>query len=290
MNAMFVGARSMYNFNGDFYQEPIEIINAEYDWNVHSTGFFRDPRTFKEATEMRRRFMLEDEPKEMLAPGGLFRTACDLLYGAKAGPIMADYYLTYETIQDTPEVQVRGNGGSSTYLPMTWNRAYAPPQHWRHLALDSKTWDKEISNEAYASGVENLKISREELHRRLAHRWSVAAEMNRKGAAFVDRALAAEPLPESVDDLHFLQTSFRVGQPLIDSLAEFHSALQQHFSGRDGAQGRAALESARAKAKRAQELAAQAFPQPLDPIGAEVGSLRKSTQRLVQAIELWLGQ
>ncbi|HEY1241421.1 MAG TPA: glycoside hydrolase family 20 zincin-like fold domain-containing protein [Bryobacteraceae bacterium] len=290
MNAMFTGARTIYNFNGDFYQEPMEIVNAEYDWNVHSSGFFRDPRTFKEATDMRRRFMLEDEPKEMLAPEGLFRTACDLLYGAKAGPIMADYYLRYENIPDAPEAQARGNGGSSTYLPMTWNRAYTPPQHWRHLALDSKTWGKEISNEAYAAGVQNLKISREELHRRLAHRWSVVAEMNRKGAVLVDRALAAGPLPESVEDLRFLQTSFRVDQPLIASLAEFHSALRQHFAGQDGAQERAALESALARAKQARQLAAQAFPQPIDPIGAEVGSLRKSAQRLVQAIELWLGQ
>lgn len=289
MNAMFEGARSLYNFSGDPYSEPMELINAEYDWNVHSAGFYRIPRTFAEATEMRRRFMVDDEPKELLAPDGLFHSACDLLYGPKAGPIMAEYYLANTSILDAPEAQVRGNGGSGTYLPMTWNRAYAMPQHWRHLALDSKTWAREITNETYAAGVAKLNISREELHRRLAHRWSIGAEMNRKGAAFVARALDSGPLPESVDDLRFLQTSFRACQPLLEALEQFHTALRLHFAERDGPEEAGALKVALAKAKEARQLAAGAFPHPIDPVGAEVGSLRKTTVRLVQSIEAWIG-
>jgi hypothetical protein len=288
MNAMFQGARSMYNFSGDFYDEPMELINAEYSWNVRSTGFYRVPRTFNEATAMRRRFMLEDEPKELLAPDGLFRAACNLLYGAKAGPIMADYYLAYTRIPDAPEGRTAGNGGSSTYLPMTWNRAYAVPTHWRHLALDSKTWGREISNEAYARGVEALHINRAELHRRLAHRWAVVAEMNRKGAAYIDRALASGPLPEAEDDLRFLRTSFLVYQPLTEALEQFHSALRLHFSGQAGAGERTALRSALAKASQARQLADHEFPHPIDPVGGEVGSLRVQVGRLVNVIEGWL--
>jgi hypothetical protein len=279
----------MYNFSGDPYSEPMELINAEYDWNVHSTGFYRIPQTFADATEMRRRFMVEDEPKELLASDGLFHTACDLLYGPKAGPIMAEYYLANTSILDAPEAQLRGNGGSGTYLPMSWNRAYAMPQHWRHLALDSKTWGKEITNETYAAGVARLKISREELHRRLAHRWSIGAEMNKKGAALIARALDSGPLPESVDDLRFLQTSFRVCQPLAEALEQFHFALCLRFAGSNGPNQAGALKIALAKAKEAQQLAAEAFPHPIDPVGAEVGSLRKTTVRLVQSIEAWIG-
>jgi hypothetical protein len=201
---------------------------------------------------------------------------------------MAEYYLTYMDIADGPEIEGRGNGGSSSYLPMTWNRAYAAPTHWRHLALDAKTWGKEISNEAYAQGVERLKITREELHRRLARRWGIAAEMNRKGATFVQRALAAEPRPESVDDLRFLQTSFRVYQPLMESLEQFHSALRQHFGGKADAQSRAALHKALAKAKEAQRLADESFPKPVDPLGGEVGALRTSARRLVESVEMWM--
>ena len=285
MNILFRGARSMYNFNGDFYQEPIELVNAEYTWNMRSTGFYRDPRTFEEATEMRRRYMLNDEPKELLE---LFRAACDMLYGPKAGPVMAEYYLTYIDIPDAPLVEGRGNGSSSSYLPMTWNRAYAAPMHWRRLALDAKTWGKEISNEAYARSFENLKIDREELHRRLARRWGIAAAMNRKGAGFVERALTGDPRPDSVEDLRFLQTSFRVCQPLIESLEQFHSALRQHFAGKADPASRKALASALSRAKEAQELAAQAFPKPIDPIGGEVGALRKSANRLVESIQMWM--
>jgi hypothetical protein len=285
MNAMFRGARSMYNFNGDFYQEPIELVNAEYTWNVRSTGFYRDPMTFDQATQMRRRYMLNDEPKEVL---DLFRSSCDRLYGPKAGPIMAEYYAAYMDIPDGPVVEGRGNGGASSYLPMTWNRAYAAPTHWRHLALDAKTWGKDISNEAYTQGIERLKITREELHRRLARRWGIAAEMNRKGAGFVERALAAEPRSESIQDLRFLQTSFKVYQPMMESLAQYHLALHQQFAGKADAQSRAALETALVKAKEAQRLADEAFPKPVDALGGEVGALRTSAGRLVEAVQMWM--
>ena len=51
MNALFAGARSMYNASGDFYQEPMELINAEYSWNIRSTGFFKIPVTPTERRE-----------------------------------------------------------------------------------------------------------------------------------------------------------------------------------------------------------------------------------------------
>jgi len=102
-------------------------------------------------------------------------------------------------------------------------------------------------------------------------------------------ALAAEPRAESIEDLRFLQTSFRVYQPLTESLEQFHSALQQHFAGKGGGQAANSLESALTKAKEAQQLAAREFPRPLDPIGGEVGALRKSADRLVTSINMWIG-
>jgi hypothetical protein len=294
LNAMFRGARTIYNFTGDFYTEPMEIINAEYDWNVHSSGFFRDPTSNTEAVETWRRFMSdEDEPRELLAPGGLFHTACDLLYGPKAGPIMAEYYRTFVPIPDVGQNASEPKGRSfadRTYLPMTFNRAYATPSHWRHLALDSKTWGKEISNEAYARGMETLKIDRQELHRRLAHRWGLVAGMNRKGAKLIDQALASDPLLAAVEDLRFLQTSFQVYQPMLEALEQFHGALRLHFAGKAGAQWQSGLGAALAKAKQAQQLSDQSFPQPIDPIGAEVGSLRKHARRLVESIEMWMAK
>jgi hypothetical protein len=132
----------------------------------------------------------------------------------------------------------------------------------------------------------NLKIDRRELHRRLARRWEVVAGLNRKGAALIEQALAEEPAPESIEDLRFLQTSFRVYQPLIEALEQLHVALNLRFAGhrrwRDG------LMTALANARRAQQLADENFPHPIDPTGAEVGSLRKNARRLAESIDFWV--
>ncbi len=98
---------------------------------------------------------------------------------------MADYYRESAWI---PDVEIKAPKSSrgyymNSYLPSTWNRAYLTPTHWRHLALDSKTWGPEIDNERYLAAFRPLKIDRQELHRRLARRWSIVAELNAKGAA-----------------------------------------------------------------------------------------------------------
>ena len=170
--------------------------------------------------------------------------------------------------------------------PETWNRAYAAPTHWRHLSADSKTWSREITNAAYARAAAGLKIERRELHRRLARRWRIVAGLNARGEQFVKKALAFNPLPKSLDDLHFLQTSFRVYQPFTEALAEFHGGLEQYFStAKDNARIKRDFEQALEKARQAQALAARAFPLPVDSMGGEVGLIRTYSTRLVEAIE-----
>jgi hypothetical protein len=294
LNAMFRGARSLYNASGDFYEEPMEILNAAYSWNTRSGGCFRHPLRNTEALDLWRRYIYqENQPKELFGHGGLFETACELLYGLTAGPIMQKYYNESAWL---PDREAAGSPDGRydyarvhSYLPMTWNRAYAVPSHWRHLALDSKTWGIEISNDAYAAAVTALKIDRSELHRRLARRWQIVSELNTKGARYIEQALGSKPLPRSVEDLRFLQTSFRVYQPLTEALAQFHKGLEIYFSPRkDTAAMRRDFQAALGKAKQATQLAAEAFPQPVDPVGGEVGAIRIYSGRLVDSIEKML--
>jgi hypothetical protein len=283
MNAMFQGARAMYNASGDFFQEPMELIDAEYSWNMRSTGFFRDPLTYKEAESERLRYIRPGEPRQMFGAGGIYEAACNLLYGPAAGPIMAAYYKESAWVPDTPG-KPDPERWEESYLPMTWDRAYAVPSHWRHLALDAKTWPAKITNEAYLREMARLKIGRKEL-RRLARRWVVVAQLNAKGAADIAKALAAGPLPEAVEDLRFLQTCFQVYQPFTQALADYHHGLEEYFSEpTNTASAEHWLEAALPKADRAQRLAADAFPSPLDPVGGEVGSARRYSAELVKAI------
>ena len=121
MNAMFLGAKSMYNATGDFYQEPMEIINAEYSWNSRSTGYYRVPSRYRKPRICA--FDLSTtrvEPPEIFGRGGIYEKACELLYGPKAGPIMASYYRASawtpdrERAQPEPKTSQRRHGD---YLP-----------------------------------------------------------------------------------------------------------------------------------------------------------------------------
>ena len=285
MNALFRGARTIYNGTGDFYREPMEIVAAEYAWNTRSTGFFTDPLSNAEAIEVWRRYIFgAHQPDAVFGPGRLYDRVCDLLYGPRAGPIMAAYY---QESAELPDVALTGADRAlgAGYLPMGWNRVYALPSHWRHLALDSKTWAAVIGNERYAAVLERMKIGRAELHRRLARRWRLGAELNRKGAEHVRRALAAGPLPEAVEDLRFLETSFRVCGPLIDALAEYHAGLEAYFANpRDAGRARPRFDAALRLGQEAQRAAAEAYPHPVDPTGGDVGAIRRYTGLLVQAI------
>jgi hypothetical protein len=289
LDAEFFGAKSIFNFNGNFFQEPMAVINAEYAWNTCSTGLPHRLTQYEEVVALWHRYILEaDQPPEVFGPGGIYEATCKLLYGAEAAPLMASYY------RETAWASDYGSDFESqkaTYLPMTFNRAYATPEHWKDLALDSKTWGLTISNETYARDVASLQIDLKELHRRLAHRWSVLAELNARGARDVGEALRSHPRPGCVKDLEFLMTIFQVDQPLMDALVDFHKGMEQYFVSPPGVKEAGGyFHQALAAAKQAQERAERAFPQPIDPTGGEVGIIRTDSARLVQAIEAMLGR
>ncbi len=292
LNAMFQGATGIYNFCGDFYQEPMEVINAEYSWNTRSTGFYRNPARYDEAVGLWRTLMSEEgEPPELFGPGGIYETACKLLYGPQAAPIMAAYYRESASVPDAPEVSRRLQNTPaslrSSYLPMVWDRAYAIPKHWRDLALDAQTWTPEISNERYLKEMAALRLSPQEVHHRLVRRWTVLGELNAHGAQDVDEALRSDPRPSCTEDLEFLKASFAVDQLLMLSLADFHRGMEKYLaSPKDEAASD--LRKALVEAKQAHALAMQAFGPPVDPVGGETGALQNYSGRLVEAIRRML--
>ncbi|MCZ2080262.1 MAG: glycoside hydrolase family 20 zincin-like fold domain-containing protein [Bryobacterales bacterium] len=280
MNALFLGARGIYNSSGDAYQEPMELINAEYSWNANSRGSAKVPRTYDEARAFLRDFAFDaDKPPEVFGPGGIYQSAVEHLYGAKAAIPMMNYYRESADLPERPSPP-SATGRPMTYLPLTWDRMFAASSHWRQLIQDSKTWRGQVDDESFAAAVERAKLTQAELHRRLARRWRIASELNRKGLTHLQQALKSAPLQESVDDLVFLRTLRDVYQPLMDSLALYHRALHNRASGKLAGLQNEAL----ALAVRAKEMAAEAFPEPIDPVGGEVGTLRKLSAGLVDAI------
>jgi hypothetical protein len=284
MNMLFRGAKTIYNGTGDLYREPMQIIAAEYSWNVRSTGFFSDPIENAGAIAIWRRYVFaENEPVALFGTGKLYDQACNLLYGPHAGPLVAAFYRISADLPDR-FLDDANRAVASGYVPMRWNRLYALPSHWRDLALDSKTWGAQITNERYLQVMERMHLERSELHRRLMRRWRIGSELNRKATEQLTKALAANPRPESVDDLKFFASILRVYQPLMDALSEYHAGLELHFGQQDRRRATDLIKSALAKAEEARTSAAKAFPDVTDPVGGDVGAVRRYSDELVKAI------
>jgi hypothetical protein len=275
MNALFLGARGIYNATGDFYQEPMELIAAEFSWNARAPGF-RIPVNYTEAQSLLRSYAyMPDEPRELFASGGLYERVCEHLYGPKAGPLMARYYrLSAELPENGASLPKEGR--PMTNVPLTWDRVYAAPSHWRHLIQDSHTWGEQIVDETFAAAVERMKLGRPELHKRLARRWRIASDLNRRGAALIGEALSANPLATAREDLEFLKRLLTVYQPVCEALAEYHLVLEGAGSGQ--------ITKAYELADRARQMALREFPEPIDPVGGEVGALRSLSTKLVSEI------
>ena len=291
LNALFRGATGIYNFSGDFYNAPMGILNAEYSWNTRSTGFFRAPAQYDAAVDLWRRYMSEEgEPPELFGVGGIYEAACNLLYGPRACPIMTRYYRESAAVADGGEVgsELQNEPASirSSYLPMMWDRTYAIPRLWRDLAIDAETWEAEITNERYLRQMSRLKLTPEEVHRRLARHWTVLGELNARGLRDIEEALKADPKPSCQGDLEFLKTSFQVDRPLIQALAAFHRGMTKRLaSPPDEAGARQEFQKALGEAEQAHELAVKVWSPPIDPAGGEVGAIQTQSARLVKTIQ-----
>lgn len=115
LDGEFLGATSMFNFNGNFFQEPMAVINAEYAWNAHPRGMAHPPAQGEDVTELWRRYMfVPNEPAELFGFGGMYEAACKLLYGARAATAVASYYQESAWV---PDYGTRFRPGAN-YLPM----------------------------------------------------------------------------------------------------------------------------------------------------------------------------
>jgi len=258
----------------------MELINAEFSWNARSKGY-RVPRTYEESRHFMRLAMHEsDQPGEIFGPDALFDLACRRLYGEQAAPIMAKYY-RLSTMLPEAAAPPPLTGRPMSYLPLTWDRAYAAPSHWRRLIQDSLTWGAAIDDEVYGAAMKRMEIDGKELHRRMARTWMLMSGLNRDALGLIDGAIGAGPKPESLGDLRFLKTLLSVYQPVFDSLSAFHGAWHARLTG----SGPRDLEPAVRLASRAREMAEREFPQPIDPVGGEIGALRRLSKQLEQSIE-----
>lgn len=287
MTSHFRGAKSIYHATGDFYVEPMELVAAEYAWNIHSNGFYRDPSRESDLEEIARWLHTPGEPAEMFGDTGLFARVCTKLYGEAAGREMFRYYHLRQWLPDVPEQPSTKSTEKPAYyrrrnppyLGRAFNYVTALPTHWEYYAHDAATWSKLPAS-----------ADDQEMHRRRARLWRLTLELADEGRQLVQSARTKNPSPEAIPDLDFLLTLFEVHRPMLEALKDFHSAMQNTSA----PEAQALMRRAARNAQSAAELARQKFPHPADPSMGEVRSLLKRPDELAAAIaslqkSLWPG-
>jgi hypothetical protein len=293
LNNLFLGARAMFHDNGNAYQEPLQVMNAEYCWNTRSTGYVPRPETYEKTWELWIGLSENDvQPKEIYGEGGILQRACKLLYGDGAGPILEEYFGAFRSLQERVgmpgaiDTHQDAPPERKSYLPMQSNKIYALPVLWRALALDSKTWGAEIDNERMVTEMAKLKIDRLELHHRLKRRWALAGQMLESGEGLLGKAMAAAKSQGVREELQFLLDATRIKIPLARGLAAFHGAIELTLGPTTSLQHVEAimdLEDAAEHAQEAARLAERHYPAIVDPVG-EAGAVRTYIVRLEAAV------
>ncbi|MCW5977923.1 MAG: hypothetical protein KIT09_07585 [Bryobacteraceae bacterium] len=266
MNALYLGAEAIYNFNGGLHQEPQQLLNAEYGWNARAPGSYA-PKTFQEGLSAWNALMDNERlPPDIFGEGRLFDLACRRVYGEKAGEAMSRFFRYSEPAAAGP-------------LPRFYpRRIYPLVVLWRYLQGDSLYWNPkpDPSEEAALKG---LGADREEFHRRLAAVWRQTAGVNRKAAVFAAEAERSLGLrPDADGDVRHLARCLDVGERFANLLAAYHELLA-------GAAGGPGFE-AKLKSTLEERAAVAAWVERefqfdhVDPKGGDLSSWIESLDRL----------
>jgi hypothetical protein len=97
LNAMYLGAQMMLTASGHAYQEPLQLLQAEFMWNATGSRFAPPggiPQNYEDFLALYLQCRTaEFRPAEIYAEGGFLRIACERLYGKDAGARVARLFL-----------------------------------------------------------------------------------------------------------------------------------------------------------------------------------------------------
>jgi hypothetical protein len=304
MVGIFDGATAIYNANGNAYQEPQQLFNVECSWNADAADGYLPRKVKPHHPDMYQYWhdLLTGTyaPEEVFGEAGFLPRACASLYGDAAAQPMTAYFLDYRSLPEADDEGERTdeNGkvmeptrGKQEYLPMAFKRVYGVPVHWRRLALDTNTWDDDITNERYLKQFSKLNISRSHLHLRLMKFWELVGVMAEKSCDRLMHALAAGVKEETRPDVEFFKQGCEISALLSVALCKFHEAKSMIHSGSgETAKIKESLARAAGAARKLSMHVHGAFPAVSDPSGGEIGVLLANVERLRSAIRVHINR
>ena len=217
MSGMFEGGTSLYHFNGGLHQEPLQLLNAEFAWNVRAPGSLM-PDTHEDCTEAWKALMkYENMPESICSEDGFLGEACRQIYGGQAGRAMYSFFSDYVC-------QPRSNGES--LAPVLPDKLFPLSILWRILALDENHWNPSSPDSKPQATLTDLGITYGDWQRRLSHVWGLYARVTGRGRQRVGEALSAPDLNPSVrEDLVYLEKCLQVGELFSELISSYHELL-----------------------------------------------------------------
>jgi len=218
LSGIFHGATAIYYFNGGVHQEPLQLLNAEFAWNIQAPGHLR-PTRYQETKDAWESLMsLASLPQEIFSADGFLTQACQQLYGPEAAGPMRHYFT---------ESLAQPRSGEDLLVPVLPEKLFPISTLRGFLEVAKRYWSQQSSGTAQRI-LQKLKITDAEWHKRLSRIWSVQAEITSKGKDRVSQALTSSSSKiekGAREDLEYLAKSLQVGKLFLELLSGYHEML-----------------------------------------------------------------
>lgn len=100
LNNAFEGAASIFNFSGIVFQEPQELLNSEYTWNISSNVYSESIPSRDASIDLYSKYTYKRYIPTQI--DDFLKKSCQYLYGKDAADYMKQFYLLGSESQDFP--------------------------------------------------------------------------------------------------------------------------------------------------------------------------------------------
>jgi len=195
LNYIMKGYDNMGTYNGNAFQEPLAIFDAEYMWNSENSGFFNfspRPKNYEEYIKLYYDLMQwKVKPEEIYGEGGFIDVICEKLYGKELGAKMAIVY------------KVSGKNGEPPILAAASVDIFT---NYSKVVYPMR-WDDEITEEKELEFLE---------------RFTECAKASGMAYKALDNAVSLNITDAGIrEDIEFLKDCAYMGKNLTELLSEY---------------------------------------------------------------------
>ena len=203
LSGFYQGATVLMNSSGTAYQEPLQLLNAEFAWNASQVSL---PKSFAQSCEMFAGYRDRTvQPPDIFGAKGFLGRACEKLYGKSAGRHMRKVF-TLSTRDGLPPV---------AHVTTKNYEAFGNPS-----SMPLHRWGDDLPASEAAG---------------LAGRWGRVSKVTAKALEATRAALRAGLTDRSENDVRWLAKGFEMGEMYAQATQryyELYALAQRLLAGR----------------------------------------------------------